>query len=152
MRLSLIAIFAALATSAFAETPPVTAPDDPYIWLEDVHGAKAMQWVEKENARSLAVLKGDPRYANFHEDALKILNATDRIPAPELIGALSTTITPVYGASSARAGRAATRATRVAATARNRPETGMGRMTNLLIAPQDAGTPTLSAGCATVKE
>jgi prolyl oligopeptidase len=86
MRLSLIAILAALASSAFAETPPVTAPEDPYIWLEDVHGAQAMQWVEKENARSLAVLKGDQRYAAFHQEALKILNATDRIPAPELIG------------------------------------------------------------------
>ena len=45
-----------------------------------------MAWVEQENARSLAVLKGDPRYEPFHQEALKIVNATDRIPAPELIG------------------------------------------------------------------
>ncbi len=45
-----------------------------------------MAWVEAENARSLAVLKGDPRYEPFHAEALKIVNATDRIPAPELIG------------------------------------------------------------------
>ena len=47
---------------------------------------KPLAWVETENARSLAVLKGDPRYATFHDDALKIVNATDRIPQPDLIG------------------------------------------------------------------
>ena len=45
-----------------------------------------MAWVEKENARSLAILKGDPRYETFHQEALKIVNATDRIPEPGLIG------------------------------------------------------------------
>jgi prolyl oligopeptidase len=102
MRLALIAALAALALPATAETPPVTqsqvdsqtaadaapAADtaDPYLWLEDVHGAKALAWVEAENARSLAVLKGDPRYETFHQDALKIVNAADRIPMPDQIG------------------------------------------------------------------
>src|SRR5512143_1382181 len=61
--------------------------DDPYLWLEEMRGPKAMAWVEKENARSLAILKGDPRYEPLHQDALKIVNATDRIPGPGLIGA-----------------------------------------------------------------
>ncbi len=94
MRLLLIAALAALALPSLAETPTVTScatptpanGDDPYLWLEDVHGARAMAWVEKENARSLAVLKGDPRYEAFHQEALKIVNATDRIPDPDLIG------------------------------------------------------------------
>ncbi|HWA60270.1 MAG TPA: S9 family peptidase, partial [Caulobacteraceae bacterium] len=89
------ATFAALAFSAIAlaqtpETqPPVTKPAtaaDPYIWLEDMRGPKAMAWVEKQNARSLALLKGDARYARYHQDALTIVNATDRIPYPGLIG------------------------------------------------------------------
>ncbi len=93
------AALAALAFPVIAETPPLSQPttaaaappaqagaDDPFLWLEDIHGARAMAWVEQENARSLAVLKGDPRYETFHREALKIVNATDRIPAPELIG------------------------------------------------------------------
>ncbi|HWF76568.1 MAG TPA: prolyl oligopeptidase family serine peptidase [Caulobacteraceae bacterium] len=72
-------------TQAPAATAHADAAD-PYIWLEDVHGARPLAWVEAENARSLAVLKGDPRYATLHEDALKIVNATDRIPMPEQIG------------------------------------------------------------------
>ena len=89
MRFALIAA-AALSITAplavLADGPP--APDaDPYVWLEDVHGAKPLEWVEKENARSLAVLKGDPRYEPFHQETLKLVNATDRIPGPMLIGA-----------------------------------------------------------------
>ncbi len=98
-QLLIAAALAALALPAIAETPvtdshaprapaPAATADaaDPYIWLEDVHGEKPMAWVEAENARSLAVLKGDPRYASFHADALKIVNATDRIPMPEQVG------------------------------------------------------------------
>jgi len=90
MRPLLIAALAALAFPVFAQTleksPAVTSPADPYLWLEDVHGEKALAWVEQQNARSLPVLKGDPRYAALHEEALKIVNATDRIPTPSLIG------------------------------------------------------------------
>ncbi len=94
MRFMLIAALAALALPAAAETPVTDAPTaaatdtaaDPYVWLEDVHGEKALSWVEAENARSLAVLKGDPRYESFHQDALKIVNAADRIPMPGQIG------------------------------------------------------------------
>ena len=62
------------------------APADPYLWLEPLHSPRALAWVEKENARSLAVLKGDARYNALHRDALAIVNAADRIPEPELIG------------------------------------------------------------------
>jgi prolyl oligopeptidase len=92
MRLPLIAALAALALPAFAETPPVNtvasaqaSAADPFLWMED-DSPRTMAWVEQENARSLAVLKGDPRYEVFHQEAMKIVNATDRIPAPELVG------------------------------------------------------------------
>ena len=99
----LFAISAALCFAAFAasaETPPVTSPApaapsapqatqdaaaDPFLWMEE-DSPRTMAWVEKENARSLAILKGDARYERFHQEALKIVNATDRIPEPGLIG------------------------------------------------------------------
>jgi prolyl oligopeptidase len=90
MRPVLAAATAALAlagTPALTQTPTTTAAAaDPYLWLEEMHGPRALAWVEKQNARSLAVLKGDARYGAFHQEALAIVNATDRIPAPELIG------------------------------------------------------------------
>ncbi|HEU0045130.1 prolyl oligopeptidase family serine peptidase [Sphingomonas sp.] len=56
--------------------------NDPYIWLEDKDGAKALAWVEAENARTLPRLESDPRYAAFYAEALAIASATDRIPMP----------------------------------------------------------------------
>jgi prolyl oligopeptidase len=59
--------------------------DDPYIWLEDAHGTRAMAWVEAENAKTRAVLEKDPRYAGIYQDALAIAQAQDRIPTPNLL-------------------------------------------------------------------
>ncbi len=60
--------------------------DDPFLWLEQTESPRALEWVKTHNERSLAELKGDPRYAPFHAEALKVLEATDRIPMPSLIG------------------------------------------------------------------
>jgi prolyl oligopeptidase len=58
--------------------------DDPYLWLEDVHGAKALEWVKTQNAKSTAVLQADPDYRKDYDAILKVLDATDRIPYGEL--------------------------------------------------------------------
>src|SRR5258708_5185885 len=60
--------------------------DDPFLWLEEVEGARALAWVRAENARSLAVLEGDPRYAALYRDALSVITAPDRIPYPGFLG------------------------------------------------------------------
>ena len=63
---------------------PVMAQDteeDPYIWLEEFSSPEAMAWVEERNARTRGVLEADPRYGQFHDQALAILSSQDRIPA-----------------------------------------------------------------------
>ncbi len=60
--------------------------DDAFLWLEEVEGAVALQWVRGENARSFALLEGDPRYAAIHRDALAVVTASDRIPYPSFLG------------------------------------------------------------------
>ena len=61
-----------------------TDSTDPYLWLEDIHGARAMEWVTAQNAKSSAVLKTDPDYQKDFDAILKVLDAADRIPAGEL--------------------------------------------------------------------
>ena len=96
--LSLTAVLLAssiLGTSALAQTahtppnPPLveggfatTDATDPYLWLEEVEGERAMAWVNEHNTRSLGVLQGDPRYEGLHDQALALVQARDRIPAP----------------------------------------------------------------------
>ena len=62
------------------------AATDPFLWLEDVSSPRAMAWVKAENAKTLKVLEGDRRFAGLQAQALKIAEAKDRIPAPELMG------------------------------------------------------------------
>ncbi|MDP1738523.1 MAG: prolyl oligopeptidase family serine peptidase [Caulobacter sp.] len=63
------------ATAAAAQ-----AADDPFAWMEEIEGERAMAWARAENARSLPVLQNDPRYAGLRESALTFLQAKDRIP------------------------------------------------------------------------
>jgi len=68
--------------AANAQTPApaaATAPD-PFQWLEEVQGEKALDWARAENARSLPVLKANPAYQGLFDEALKIVTAQDRIP------------------------------------------------------------------------
>jgi prolyl oligopeptidase len=58
---------------------------DPYLWLEEVDGARAMAWVNAENAKTLKVLEGDPRYPDLHAAALKVAETQDRIPIPRFL-------------------------------------------------------------------
>jgi prolyl oligopeptidase len=53
---------------------------DPFIWLEEIEGKRALAWARGENGRTLGALQGDPRYRQYYERALAILQARDRIP------------------------------------------------------------------------
>ena len=77
-----LCLLAPHARAAGAES----SPPDPFLWLEDVHGARAMDWVRQQDARSLGVLQADPHYKPFYEAALAIADAKDRTPAPQQLG------------------------------------------------------------------
>ncbi|HJS44782.1 MAG TPA: prolyl oligopeptidase family serine peptidase [Rhizomicrobium sp.] len=73
-----------LATGALAVPQSSSAPDDPYAWLEEVHGEKQLAWVKEQNAKSLGLLKADPRYRKNYDSILEVLDAIDRIPMGNL--------------------------------------------------------------------
>jgi prolyl oligopeptidase len=52
---------------------------DPFLWLSDIHGDKAVAWAAEQTAKSLSVLKSDPNYQKDHDAILKVLDANDRI-------------------------------------------------------------------------
>ena len=59
---------------------------DPYIWMEEIQGERALAWARAEDERSLKILQADPQFAGLHADALAIVNAKDRIPAVSFAG------------------------------------------------------------------
>jgi len=80
-----------LCAGLFLLAPPRLVADtagttDPFLWLEEVDGTRALDWVRAENARTSGVLDKDPHFAPFYQEALAIAQATDRIPEPQFLG------------------------------------------------------------------
>lgn len=92
MRHPRIATLATVAAALMCQTglaraaPAQASTPDPFAWLEDIHGARAMAWVSQQNAKTAKVLEADPRYEPFRREALAIFTAQDRIPMPEFRG------------------------------------------------------------------
>jgi prolyl oligopeptidase len=59
---------------------------DPFLWLEEVEGERALTWVRAQNERSLKQLTADPRYDRFYQASLAILEDKSRIPFGTLRG------------------------------------------------------------------
>lgn len=57
-----------------------SATDDPYLWLEDVTGDKALAWVRERNAVAEKEFAADARYEPLRKALLSILDSRDRIP------------------------------------------------------------------------
>src|ERR1700728_3566692 len=68
-----------------AKAGAAAADVDPYLWLEGVDSARAMAWVNAENAKTLKVLENDPRYPDLRAAALKVAETQDRIPIPRFL-------------------------------------------------------------------
>jgi prolyl oligopeptidase len=80
LRLSVCAALLAGVTAASA----AIIEDDPYGWLADTHGDKAITWVKAQDAVSEKALKSDPRYRQNYDTLLKSLDIRDRIPQVDL--------------------------------------------------------------------
>jgi prolyl oligopeptidase len=79
MRFSSLAVLlgSILASSAYAQ---VANEEDPYLWLEDVTGEKALSWVKAQNADSQKILEAQPGFAELRGDIRTILDSNARIP------------------------------------------------------------------------
>ncbi len=88
--LSTIAIILLAAPVAAQAPAAAAAPQanatDPYLWLENVTGEKALEWVKTHNAQSLKILESQPRFAEYHARIAAALNDKRRIPIPHIQG------------------------------------------------------------------
>ncbi|WP_297801056.1 prolyl oligopeptidase family serine peptidase [Arenimonas sp. GDDSR-1] len=76
MRLSALMLSAVLTAPAGAQK----MSEDPYLWLEGVEDAKALDWVRARNAVSEKQLAGDPGFEALRGSLLEILDSNARIP------------------------------------------------------------------------
>lgn len=57
-----------------------TEMEDKYIWLEDIDGKKALDWVKKQNKKTEKIFEKRKEFKKLEEELLDILNSKDRIP------------------------------------------------------------------------
>nr|WP_280525873.1 prolyl oligopeptidase family serine peptidase [Gordonia zhaorongruii] len=57
-----------------------TPMNDPYLWLEDVDGEQALDWVRAHNQPTLDELTSSERFERMRTGTLEVLETDDRIP------------------------------------------------------------------------
>ncbi|HYD35988.1 MAG TPA: S9 family peptidase, partial [Allosphingosinicella sp.] len=59
--------------------------EDPYLWLEEIEGKRALDQVKEWNAATEALLTADPKYESYRSRALAILDDKEQIANPDRI-------------------------------------------------------------------
>ena len=62
--------------------PAIDPADDPFVWLEEVEGERALAWVETQNAATAADLRGTPLYDALYREALAVVTSRRPHPVP----------------------------------------------------------------------
>jgi prolyl oligopeptidase len=62
---------------------------DPWLWLEEVQGERALAWVREHNAETRQRLEAWPGFADTRRRILDVLDSRDRIPAIARRGAFA---------------------------------------------------------------
>ncbi len=81
------AFVVAVVSLLVAAVPFAGEVEDPYLWLEEVEGEKALAWVEAQSATSVSELERVPQFQPVMARNLEILDSKDRIPTVGIRGA-----------------------------------------------------------------
>jgi prolyl oligopeptidase len=59
---------------------------DPFAWLEEINGQRALDWVRSQNSRTTKALEAIKEFKPIYARTLEILDSKDRIPMPSFRG------------------------------------------------------------------
>lgn len=59
---------------------------DQFMWLEDIDGAKSMEWVKTQDKITVSALEKYTDFQKIYQKNLEIINSKDRIAYPEITG------------------------------------------------------------------
>ena len=83
----LLALVGLAAAQAWTLPASLQAQEtDPYLWLEEVEGEQAMEWVLEQNAMSREYLQNLPGYKTLFDNTLEIYTSNERIAFPSIRG------------------------------------------------------------------
>ena len=78
-------VFAAAALGVIAATAALAQAADPYLWLEDINGAKPIAQVKEWNAATEAALTKMPGFEAHRQRAAALLNDPNNIAMPDKV-------------------------------------------------------------------
>ena len=76
--LPLVMIFLSLSLAG------VAADTDPWMWLEEVDGEKALSWAKEQNKLSTKEIEKVDVFDSIHKRSLEIYDSEERIPNPKI--------------------------------------------------------------------
>lgn len=59
---------------------------DPNLWLEEIDGTKALEWVKGQNATTTGILEKYPAFQEINKKNYEIINSKERIAYPDIRG------------------------------------------------------------------
>ena len=71
------------AVAAVAQAP--SSPEDPYLWLEEVEGDRALTQVKQWNEATEDLLTRDPKFEQYRSRARAILDDKEQIATPDAV-------------------------------------------------------------------
>jgi prolyl oligopeptidase len=77
---ALLLVALGVPASCAPDERPAAVDDDPYLWLEDIDGARGRDWVGEHNSATERRLTALPDYEALFRDALAVLDSKSRIP------------------------------------------------------------------------
>lgn len=60
--------------------------DDPFLWLEEVEGEQALEWVKAQNETALEELEAHPDFEELTARLQAVLDSPEKIPSPSIVG------------------------------------------------------------------
>lgn len=85
-RLAAACLVAGLITASSATAKEAAMTPDPYAWLEEVEGSRALDWVKAQNDRTEARLAASPQFKQMDSSIREVLDSDAKIPGVQKIG------------------------------------------------------------------
>ena len=80
MKRIILIFLSLLVVSCSQEKEIIVDTTDPYIWLEEVEGVDALNWVREQNEITESLYAKSESYTNTYNELLEEYQSNDRIP------------------------------------------------------------------------
>lgn len=86
MKKQLFFLFAMIILLCSVQNINAQVTDDPNLWLEEIDGTKALDWVRSQNKITVDELEKYPAFQDINKKNFEVYNSKERIASPDIRG------------------------------------------------------------------